>query len=85
MRGSASLGSEEPLAIAPLPSAFQDSPAPVAEPQPASAPLHVSEQRIDADQPSVINRLENMRTAIATLMDEVTEKTAGRIPPPARS
>ena len=83
--GPAPLGSEEPPAAAPLPSPFQDSPALLSEPQPACVPLHVSEQGIGADQPSVINRLENMRTAIAALMDEVTEKTAGRIPPSARS
>jgi hypothetical protein len=29
----------------------------------------------------VLERLETMRTAIATLMDEVSEKTARRIPP----
>jgi hypothetical protein len=85
MLGPAPLCSQEPPAAAPLPSPFQDSPASLSEPQPAYVPLHVSEQGIGADQPSVIDRLENMRTAIAALMDEVSEKTAGRIPPPARS
>jgi hypothetical protein len=62
----------------------QSTSARLPEPTPGPVPLGSEEPPAAADQPSVIDRLENMRTAIAELMDEVTEKTAGRIPPPAR-
>jgi hypothetical protein len=85
MLGPAPLPSGEPPGAAPMPSPFQESPAPEPEPQSADVPRHALEQGIGADQPSVSDRLESMRTAIAALMDEVSEKTAGRIPPPRRS
>jgi len=56
-------------------------------PEPApELPAHEQQQQPEdadagADTPSVLQRLEDMRSAIAALMDEVSEKTARRTPP----
>ena len=64
---------------APLP-AMRALPDPAPEPDAAEPQAPPEESR--ADVPSVLQRLESMRTAIAALMDEVSEKTAGRNSPP---
>jgi hypothetical protein len=70
----------------PLRSAFATRPPspasgltrPTAETPAAAAP---SAPEVGGDTPSVLQRLESMRAAIASLMDEVNEKAARRNPP----
>jgi hypothetical protein len=66
------------------------APSPVAAPQATKAVADMIDEaprplaQEDPDVPSVLERLENVRSAIATLMEEVNEKTAHREPPTSR-
>jgi hypothetical protein len=74
----------EPVALAPPVFAPSD-PSDGAPPSDASTDEPPPAPESGADTPSVLERLEHMRSAIAALMDEVNEKTARRTPPPPAS
>jgi hypothetical protein len=76
-RVSAAYLALQPQPLAPLSTPQDSTPDTVDE-----TPLPLAEE--DPDVPSVLERLENVRSAIAALMDEVNEKSVQQPPPSSR-